>query len=252
MTRVLAIVPAFNEAEAIAGTVRHVLETQPGIDLVVIDDGSNDDTAARARAAGAPVLQMPFNLGIGGAVQAGYQYARENHYDYAVQIDGDGQHDAAFVTDLLAALQADPSLNMVVGSRFADGAGHDGFRSSVSRRAGIRLFSWILSRIVGQPVTDPTSGLRMTDHRAIDLFAQDYPHDYPEVEAIVLMHAHQLKSAEIPVIMRARQGGTSSIGTLHSGLYMVKVLLAVFVGLARARPTITVGGEAAVSAERNL
>jgi glycosyltransferase involved in cell wall biosynthesis len=252
MSRVLAIVPAFNEAEAIAGTVRHVREAQPDIDLVVIDDGSTDDTAAHAREAGARVLQMPFNLGIGGAVQAGYQYARENGYDYAVQIDGDGQHDAAFVTELLAALRADPDLNMVVGSRFVDGAGHDGFRSSASRRAGIRLFSWILSRIVGQPVTDPTSGLRMTDHRAIDLFARDYPHDYPEVEAIVLMHAHQLRSAEIPVIMRERQGGTSSITTLHSGLYMVKVLLAVFIGLMRARPTIVPGGEAAVSAERNL
>jgi hypothetical protein len=152
-----------------------------------------------------------------------------------VQIDGDGQHDARDVPSLLDHLQSDPELNMVTGSRFlerADGA----YRSSASRRAGIGIFARIVSLISRQRVTDPTSGFRMTDRRGIELFAHDYPHDYPEVEAILLMHAHGLRSCEIPVRMRARASGKSAISRLHAGYYMVKVLLAIFVGLFRARP----------------
>jgi glycosyltransferase involved in cell wall biosynthesis len=207
----------------------------PDFDLVVIDDGSTDATAAQAQAAGAAVLRMPFNLGIGGAMQSGYLYAREHRYEVAVQIDGDGQHDPRHVHDLLKRLQEDPELNMVTGSRFLDPEA-DGYRSSAVRRIGIRVFARVVSLITGRRVTDPTSGFRMTDRRGIELFARDYPHDYPEVEAILLMHAHRLGSCEVPVVMLPRLTGESAISSTQSVYYMIKVLLAVLVGLFRTRP----------------
>jgi hypothetical protein len=142
-------------------------------------------------------------------------------------------------------------LNMVTGSRFLSSSG-DGFQSSAARRAGIRIFSMVVSRITGQRVTDPTSGFRMTNRRGIALFAHDYPHDYPEVEAILLMHAHRLRSCEIPVVMRPRLTGVSAISSTQSVYYMVKVLLAVFVGLFRRRPTIEPNEPPAVLAERAI
>lgn len=237
MRRNLAIVPAFNEAEAIAGAVTAIHEQAPDFDVLVIDDGSIDATAQCARAAGAEVLRMPFNLGIGGAMQSGYMYALERGYEVAVQVDGDGQHDPRHIHDLLERLHSDPELNMVTGSRFLDPGG-EGHRSSAPRRMGIRIFSTLVSAITGQRVTDPTSGFRMTNRRGIELFARDYPHDYPEVEAILLMHAHRLRSCEIPVQMRPRLTGESAISSTQSVYYMVKVLLAVFVGLFRRKPTI--------------
>jgi glycosyltransferase involved in cell wall biosynthesis len=253
MSKHLAIVPAYNEAAAIGGTVADIHANAAGFDVLVVDDGSTDDTAGAARAAGAVVIRHPFNLGIGGAVQSGYQYALEEGYDVAVQVDGDGQHDARQIPRLLGELHAHPGLNMVTGSRFlvakADG---DGYRSSATRRIGIRIFSGILSAVCGRPVTDPTSGFRMTDRRGIELFARDYPHDYPEVEAVLMTHAHRLNATEIPVEMRARQGGESSIGSTQSVYYMIKVLLAVFVGLLRARPAVAAGDEAPVTAEHGL
>lgn len=171
-------------------------------------------------------------------MQSGYMYALERGYDIAVQVDGDGQHDARHIRDLLERLHADPELNMVTGSRFIV-RDEEGYRSSSTRRVGIRLFSQVVSLITGQRVTDPTSGFRMTNRRGIELFARDYPHDYPEVEAILLMHAHRLRSCEIPVRMRPRTTGESVISSSQSVYYMVKVLLAVFVGLFRRRPTVT-------------
>ncbi|MFI5003736.1 MAG: glycosyltransferase family 2 protein [Solirubrobacterales bacterium] len=235
--RKLAIVPAYNEAEAIATTVAAIRRHAPDFDVVVVDDGSTDATAERARSANATVLRMPFNLGIGGAVQSGYIYALEHGYDIAVQVDGDGQHDPRHIHDLLSRLRGDSQLNMVTGSRFLDPSG-DGYRSSATRRLGIRVFSGIVSMITGQRVTDPTSGFRMTNHQGIELFARDYPHDYPEVEAIVLMHFHNLRSCETPVTMRPRLTGESAISSPQSVYYMVKVLLAVLVGLFRRRPTM--------------
>jgi glycosyltransferase involved in cell wall biosynthesis len=248
----LAIVPAHNEAGAVGPTVAEIRRWAPGFDVLVVDDGSTDTTAARARAAGATVLTLPFNLGIGGAMQAGYLYAREKGYGVAVQVDGDGQHDPRFIKDLLSRLESDPALNMVTGSRFLDGES-DGYRSSAARRVGIRVFSRLVSLITRQRVTDPTSGFRMTDRRGIELFARDYPHDYPEIEAILLMHAHRLNSCEIPVAMRARTSGSSAISSSQSIYYMVKVLLAVFVGLFRGQPgmgaSATTGGEVAPPGE---
>jgi glycosyltransferase involved in cell wall biosynthesis len=235
MNRNLAIVPAYNEVDAIATTIAAIQRCVPDFDVLVIDDGSSDATGERAAAAGAAVLRMPFNLGIGGAMQSGYIYALEHNYEVAVQVDGDGQHDPAHIRDLLDCLRGDPELNMVTGSRFLD-HDSDGYRSSAARRIGIRVFARVVSRITGRRVTDPTSGFRMTDRRGIELFARDYPHDYPEVEAILLMHAHRLGSCEIPVLMRPRLTGSSAISSTQSVYYMIKVLLAVFVGLFRARP----------------
>lgn len=251
MTKNLAIVPAYNEVGAIATTVADLRENAPGFDVVVVDDGSTDATAVRAREAGADVVVLPFNLGIGGAVQAGYLYAQEHGYDVAVQVDGDGQHMAAEIPKLLAHLQSHRGLNMVTGSRFLAGD-RDGFQSSATRRIGIRFFALLLSIITRQKVTDPTSGFRMCDREAIGLFARDYPHDYPEVEAVLMLHAHRLSREEVPVRMRARTTGASSIRPVHSALYMVKVLLAIFIGLLRARPTVEVGDPAAVSAESGI
>lgn len=251
MTRNLAIVPAYNEVGAIAATIADIRTNAPDFDVLVVDDGSTDATADAARAAGAAVIKLPFNLGIGGAVQAGYLYAREQDYDVAVQVDGDGQHDAGEISKLLAHLDAHPELNMVTGSRFVD-QGQQGFRSSWIRRVGIRFFAVLLSVITRQRVTDPTSGFRMCDRKAIELFARDYPHDYPEVEAVLMLHAHRLSREEIPVTMRARTTGESSIRPLHSALYMIKVLLAILIGLLRARPNVEAGDPAAVSAEHGI
>ena len=251
MEKLLAIVPAYNEAGAIGATVRDIRRHAAGFDVLVVDDGSTDATADLAADAGAKVIRLPFNLGIGGAMQSGYQYAFEHDYDIAVQVDGDGQHDARHIRELLRHLRANPEINMVTGSRFLERDG-DGYRSSTCRRLGIRIFSRVLSAITRRPVTDPTSGFRMTDRRGIELFARDYPHDYPEVEAVVMVHAHRLAACELPVRMRARHSGRSSIGSTQSAYYMFKVLLAVFVGLLRARPSVEIGDEAPVAAEPSI
>lgn len=247
----LAIVPAYNESGSIADVIAEVRAHAPSFDVVVIDDGSTDGTAAVATTAGAIVLRHPFNLGIGGAMQSGYTFAYENGYSIAVQVDGDGQHDARHIADLLRHLRDNPQLDMVTGSRFlaADG---EGFRSSATRRLGIRIFSRVISVVTRQRVTDPTSGFRMGSRRAIELFARDYPHDFPEVEAILMMHAHRLRSVEIPVTMRSRTAGVSSINPTRSAYYMVKVLLAIFIGLFRARPTVELGDPAPVAAQHSL
>ena len=236
MSRHLAIVPALNEAGSIAQTVTEIHQHAAGFDVLVVDDGSVDDTAAIAAAAGARVISLPFNVGIGGAVQCGYLYARDNGYEVAVQVDGDGQHDARDIPRLLAALGEEPAVEMITGSRFLTDEG--GYRSSPVRRAGIRVFAALISLLTHQRVTDATSGFRMSTRRAIELFACDYPHDYPEVEAILLLHAHRLRSREVAVTMRPRTSGRSTIARAVPAYYMVKVLLAVFVGILRARPSI--------------
>jgi glycosyltransferase involved in cell wall biosynthesis len=241
----LAVVPAYNE-RATVGRVVHALHRKtPQLDVLVIDDGSTDATAELAEEAGAHVLRMPFNLGIGGAVQAGFKYAAENGYDYMVQVDGDGQHDPGEISKLFAAAQGPDRADMICGSRFAN---ETGYIAPISRRTGIHLFAFLLSRLLRQPVTDPTSGFRLYNRRAIALFARDYPHDYPEVEAVLMLHHHRLRMREVPVRMYQRGGGSSSISTGKSAYYMLKVLLAIFVGLARARPNVEPGDAAPVAA----
>ncbi len=249
--RALAIVPAYNERDAISTVIDELASHAPGVDVVVIDDGSTDGTSAIAAEHGARVVRLPFNLGIGGAMQAGYRLAHDEGYDIAVQVDGDGQHDARDIAALLEALDADPAVDMLVGSRFL-GADGSGFRSSRSRRIGIRIFSALLSRIVGERVTDPTSGFRMVRRSGIELFARDYPHDYPEVEALVMMHAHRLRAREVPVMMRERLGGSSSITAGRSAYYMAKVTMAVGIALLRRRPIVEAGDESPVRAQNSL
>jgi len=241
MSRHIAIVPALNEAGSIAQIIAEIREHAPDFDVLVLDDGSTDGTAAIALATGARVISMPFNVGIGGAMQCGYMYARDHGYEVAVQVDGDGQHDPRDIPRLLAALRAQPPVEMVTGSRFLD---QEGYRSSAMRRVGIRVFAAIISTVTHQRVTDPTSGFRMSGRRGIELFARDYPHDYPEVEAIILLHANRLHMRELGVAMRPRTTGRSTIRRAVSAYYMVKVLLAVFVAMLRARPTITPGDPA--------
>jgi len=246
----LAIVPAYNEAACVGEVVRSLRVHEPDFDVLVIDDGSTDRTGDLASAAGARVLRMPFNLGIGGAVQAGFVYARENRYDYVLQVDGDGQHIASEIRKLRAAMNDDPRLDMVCGSRFL--SAEHGYPAPISRRTGIHLFAFLLSRIIGERVSDPTSGFRLYNRRGIALFARDYPHDYPEVEAVVMLHFHRLRMREVPVAMLRRGSGRSSIGSGKSLYYMVKVLLAIFMGLARRRPTPEPGDEAPVAAAPNI
>ena len=241
----LAVVPAYNEAASVAEVVRSLRERAPGFDVIVLDDGSTDDTAARARVAGADVLRLPFNLGIGGAVQAGFVYALEHGYDYMAQVDGDGQHEPAELATLLETIVAEPSLDMVCGSRFII----DDYRypAPICRRTGIHLFAFVLTRILGQKISDPTSGFRLYNRRAIALFARDYPHDYPEVEAVLMVHSHRLRMAEVPVRMHVRDAGRSSITKSRSFYYMVKVSLALLVGLMRRRAVVDPGEPAPVS-----
>lgn len=231
-TRNLAVVPAFNEAGSIGPVVRQISEELPGWDMLVIDDGSRDETARAAESAGALVVRAPYNLGIGGAVQTGFIWAREGGYDRMVQIDGDGQHEADEVGALESAM-AESGADMVCGSRFLDEENH--YPAPISRRTGIHIFAFLLSVLLRQRITDPTSGFRLYNRRAIELFASDYPHDYPEVEVVLMLHQHRLKMKEVPVQMQVRRSGTSSISSGKSAYYMVKVLLALFVGLLRAR-----------------
>ena len=227
--RALAIVPAYNEASSVGRVVDEIRSFDRRFEILVVDDGSTDATAAVARARGARVVRLPFNLGIGGAVQTGYRYAEEHDFDIAVQIDGDGQHDPDEVTRLLVPLRAG-AADLVIGSRFA---GEGTYRASPLRRLGIRLFARASSAIVGQVLTDTTSGFRAANRRAIALFARDYPHDYPEVEATVMVAKQRLRLVEVPVAMRTRSVGRSSITAPRSVYYMSKVLLALFVGLFR-------------------
>jgi glycosyltransferase involved in cell wall biosynthesis len=233
--RKLAIVPAYNEQGMVGRVVRDIKRQAPDFDVVVIDDGSLDNTAAEAQASGAVVVRHPFNLGIGGAMQSGFKYALRNDYDVAAQVDGDGQHKPAHLEDLLAKLHTSgDEADMVCGSRFR---GDPGYRVPIGRRIGNLIFSVVLTVLTRRRVTDPTSGFRITNRRGIELFARDYPHDYPEVEAILMMHAHRLRIHEVPVRMNARGFGRSSIDYPRSAYYMAKVLLALFIGLFRRRPT---------------
>jgi glycosyltransferase involved in cell wall biosynthesis len=246
----LAVVPAYNEEGTVARVIRSIHEQAPDLDVVVVDDGSTDATAERAERAGAKVVRHPFNLGIGGAVQSGFTYALEHGYDRLVQVDGDGQHDPTEIHKLIEAMDADRGVDMVCGSRFL--TEESDYVAPISRRTGIHIFAFLLSRIVGQRVTDPTSGFRLYNRRGIALFARDYPHDYPEVEAVLMVHFHRLSMREVPVRMFQRGGGTSSISSGKSVYYMVKVLLAIFVGLVRARPVIEPGDEAPIVASHGI
>ena len=228
--RRVAIVPAYNEEDCVGAVVEELRAFDPGLEVVVVDDGSVDRTAHVARERGAHVVRLPFNLGIGGSVQTGFRYAHEHGFDVAVRVDGDGQHDASQLGVILEpVLRGD--VDICIGSRYRERG--DGYRSSTPRRVGIRILAATVSLLTRQRVTDPTSGYQALNRKAIALFAADYPHDYPEVEALVMLIRHRLRVQEVPVQMRARAGGRSSIRAFGSVYYMVKVMLALFVGTFR-------------------
>ena len=228
--RTVAVVPAFDEEAAIGAVVEEIHAYDPEIDVVVVDDGSSDATAAVAAAAGAAVVRLPFNLGIGAAVQTGFRYALEHGYERAVRLDGDGQHDPAQLASLIAPLERDEA-DVVTGSRFHEG--EDGYRPPLARRLGITWFARLVSLLSRQRVTDTTSGFQALNQEGIALFARDYPSDYPEVEATVLLLKHRLRLVEVPVQMREREHGSSSITALRSVYYALKVTLALLVAMGR-------------------
>jgi glycosyltransferase involved in cell wall biosynthesis len=230
--RRVAIVPALNEAPTIAGVIEEIRAADPGFEILVVDDGSSDSTQAEAERAGALVVRLPYNVGIGGAVQTGYQYARDHNFQVAVQVDGDGQHDATELARLLEPIAADRA-DMVVGSRFLDDRE---YRATAFRRLGIHLLSGVVTLVTRQRMTDPTSGFRAVNRRGIVLFAADYPHDYPEAESNVVASRHKLRIVEVPVAMRARAAGRSSITAPRSLYYMIKVMLALFISVFRRYP----------------
>jgi len=229
MPKTLIIVPAYNEEDSLPGVIRDLGMHFPEGDILVVDDGSRDRTAEIARAAGVGVVRLPFNLGIGGAVQTGYRYAQRQGYDIAVQFDGDGQHVAAEIRELLAPILKGRA-DLVVGSRFLK---RGDYRPPFLRKVGIWIFSRTLSAIIGAPVTDTTSGFRAVNARVIAFFARLYPEDYPEVESLVLLHRAGMRIEEKAVTMRGRTGGKSSITPIRSAYYMIKVLLAVFIDLLK-------------------
>ena len=221
----LVIIPAYNEQDSIEQTVKNIEEYAPGFDYIVVNDGSTDNTLAVCRRAGIPCLKLPVNLGIGGTVQAGYLYGVRHGYDLAVQIDGDGQHDAAFL-DMMAQALMDHQVDMVIGSRFIT---KEGFQSSSLRRVGIRFFSILIRLLTGHTITDPTSGMRMVNRKVMKVYAKDYPKDYPEPESAVQILSRGYKIMEVPVIMNERMGGVSSINLRNSVYYMIKVTLSIFI-----------------------
>lgn len=226
---VLIIIPAFNEEGNIANVIRELETINLACDILVINDGSRDRTGPLA-ATLATVINLPSNLGIGGAVQTGFKYANRYGYQVAVQFDGDGQHIAAEVPKLLNAL-ADSGAAMVIGSRFLKS--HNGFRSTFTRRIGIRVFEIMTSLLIGQHLTDNTSGFRAFNQQAIEFFSLNYPSDYPEPEAVILLGRNGFRIAEVFTMMRARQEGDSSITGLTGIYYMIKVMLAVSVTVLR-------------------
>lgn len=239
--KVLVILPAFNEEASILDTVSELRRVAPWVDPLVIDDQSEDDTLRLCREAGIAVISLPLNLGIGGGVQTGYRYAVEKEYDIAVQMDGDGQHDPAMLPDLLAPV-LDGHADIAIGSRFVadrergrnemDAAG---FRSTVLRRVGIRFFERLFRVLCGVRITDATSGFRACNRRGMRLYLADYARDYPEPEAIMTALRNRLRVVEVPVRMRERTGGVSSIRRFKSVYYMLKVSLAILVSAMKPR-----------------
>lgn len=225
MYKVLLIIPAYNEAENIEKVVNDLIQNYPQYDYVIVNDGSRDETEEICLKNHYQVLNLPLNLGIGGAVQTGYRYALKNHYDIAIQIDGDGQHDIAYVEKLIEPIISGRA-DITIGSRFIE---REGFQSSVTRRMGISLLSGLIHVLCLKKVRDVTSGFRAVNEKFIKVYAENYPSDYPEPEAIVAAIMHRGRIEEVPVIMKERMAGNSSINLKRSVYYMVKVTLAILV-----------------------
>jgi len=225
--RVAVVVPAYNEENTIGGVVRKIIALGEGFTPIVINDDSSDKTFSVANREGALVIDLPCNLGIGGAVQTGFRYAFRNGYDVCVQVDGDGQHPVSEIPNL-ARILVDEGYDIVIGSRFVE---KTEYNISIMRRIGIHIISMFLRVSTGMRVKDPTSGFRAINGRAIRLFANDYPQDFPEPESLIFAHKYGFKVKEVPSVMIDRMHGTSSITPLKSAYYMIKVLLAMFIDL---------------------
>lgn len=225
MSKCLIIIPAYNEAGNIEKVVNNLIENYPQYDYVVVNDGSSDNTEKICIKNHYQVLNLPINMGIGGAVQTGYCYARDNEYEMAVQIDGDGQHDVAFLDKMIQVIEQGQA-DIVIGSRFVD---KEGFQSSKLRRTGITFLSNLAWLLTGVKVKDITSGYRLVNRRFINLYAEDYPFDYPEPEAVVIAAVYGGKIQEYPVVMKERESGESSITFKKSVYYMIKVTLAMLI-----------------------
>jgi glycosyltransferase involved in cell wall biosynthesis len=230
--RVMIAIPAWNEQHTVGEVVRSVKQILPAARVVVIDDGSHDATAARAARAGAEVLQLPFNVGVGGAMRTAFLYAEQEGMSAVVQVDADGQHDPSDIPELLDALQQD---SIVIGARFA---GRNSYTVRGPRMWAMRLLAFALSRITKAQLTDSTSGFRASDRRAVELFARHYPAEYlgDTVESLVIAARGGLSVGQVPVSMRPRQAGNPSQGPLKSALYLGRAVLALFVALTRRRP----------------
>jgi len=223
--RKLIIIPAYNESANIEKTIADIQKNAPDYDYIVVNDCSKDNTLEILTDNGFLHLDLDVNLGIGGAVQAGYRYAFENAYEIAVQVDGDGQHDVKYLDRMLEAMLREEA-DMVIGSRYIE---KKGFQSTKLRRIGITYFTGMIRILTGKVITDPTSGFRMINRRTIELFSTDYPRDYPEPESVVNLLKKKMKILEVPVIMRERMGGISSIRMTKSVYYMLKVSLAILI-----------------------
>ncbi len=232
---VLVVIPAWNEAGVIADTIAEIRAAQPEVDLLVVDDGSGDATAAVAEAAGALVARLPFNLGVGGAMRAGYRYALRQDYDVVVQIDADGQHDPAYLTDLVAGLE---SADVVVGARFA---GEGDYDARGPRRWAMWLLAKVLSRLAGTRLTDVTSGFRAANRRAVTVFADHYPAEYlgDTVESLVIAIRVGCTVTQLPVDMRPRTVGEASQTPLRAATYLARAIVALGLALVRRWPSAT-------------
>lgn len=233
--KILVIVPAYNESENIEKVVNSLRNCDTKVDYLVVNDCSTDNTKEILKKIGANFIDLPVNLGIGGAVQSGYLYAYENNYDIAIQIDGDGQHDPAYIGQLIQPI-LDGEADMTVGSRFID---KEGFQSSALRRAGINFLSFLIKLMCGTKIYDVTSGFRATNMKLTELYSKEYAQDYPEPEAIIAAVVNGATVKEVPVIMREREGGESSIKSFKSLYYMIKVSMAIII----KRLTISTGGK---------
>ncbi len=227
----LAIIPAYNEEENIERTVQNFVNSpENDFDYIIINDCSTDNTKTICEDNKYNVINLPLNLGIGGAVQTGYLYAYTHNYDIAVQLDGDGQHDPSYLNKMLDYM-LQKNADMVIGSRFIN---RMGFQSSAARRMGIKYFTFLIRILTGVTISDPTSGLRMVNRSIIKLFAANYPKDYPEPESAVAILRQKKKILEMPVVMNERLGGVSSISFTKSIYYMIKVTLAILIERIRA------------------
>ena len=223
--KVLLIIPAYNEAKNIESVVNNIIQNYPQYDYLIVNDGSRDNTAEICEKNHYNYISLPLNLGIGGAVQTGYLYALKNNYSIAIQIDGDGQHDIQYVEKIIEPLLKGEA-DIAIGSRFIT---KEGFQSSASRRLGIQILSKLILLLCFKNVKDVTSGFRAVNQRFIKIYAENYPNDYPEPEAIVIALVHGGKIKEVPVVMLERENGTSSINFRKSIYYMIKVTLAIVI-----------------------